>query len=165
MFHKDLNSITERLGNSLKRDVLVQKTLYDIRDFLQADRIVLYYFYRQWKGQVTAESLRDPELSIFGSTGADDCFNDRYAALYQAGRYRAIADVDIEPIHECHRDFLISIQVKANLAVPVLVQQNLWGLLIAHDCQKSHYWSNSEIEFMQVQAQMLAMSSALVNQS
>ena len=47
MFHKDLNSITERLGNSLKRDVLVQKTLYDIRDFLQADRIVLYYFYHK----------------------------------------------------------------------------------------------------------------------
>jgi GAF domain-containing protein len=165
MFQRDLNSIAERLGNSLKRDVLVQKTLYDIREFLQADRIVLYYFYRQWKGQVTAESLRDQELSIFGSTGADDCFNDEYADLYQAGRYRAIADVEIEPIHECHRDFLISIQVKANLVVPVLVHQNLWGLLIAHHCQKPHYWSNSEIEFMQIQAQMLARSPVLVNQS
>lgn len=165
MFPKDLNSIIERLGNSLKRDVLVQKSLSDIRDVLQADRIVLYYFYRQWKGQVTAESLRDPELSIFGSTGADDCFNDQYAALYQAGRYRAIADVEIEPIHECHRDFLLSIEVKANLVVPVLVQQNLWGLLIAHDCQKPHYWSNSEIEFMRLQAEMLAISPVLVNQS
>lgn len=164
MLPKDLKSITERLGNSLKRDVLVQKSLYDIRDFLQADRIVLYYFYRQWKGQVTAESLRDPELSIFGSTGADDCFNGEYAALYQGGRYRAIADVEIEPIHECHRDFLRNIQVRANLVVPVLVQQNLWGLLIAHDCQKPHYWSNSEIEFMLIQAKMLAMSPVLTNE-
>lgn len=155
MSNQDLRTITNRLANRLKRDVLVQKNLHDIREVIQVDRVVLYYFYREWKGQVTTESLTDAKYSIFGSTGADDCFNDEYAALYQAGRCKAIADIEKEPMNECHRDFLRSIQVKANLVVPVIVHQRLWGLLVAHDCQKPHAWSDADIEFLKNKAAIL----------
>ncbi len=163
MYNRNLNTIKNRLINQLKRDVFVQKNLHDIQEIIQVDRVVLYYFYREWKGQVTAESLSDPELSIFGSTGADDCFNDEYASLYKAGRYRAIADIETEPINECHRNFLRSIQVKANLVVPVIVQQRLWGLLAAHDCQKPHFWSDADIECMKNNAALLQNNPVIIN--
>lgn len=163
MYKRNLSTIKNSLINQLKRDVLVQKNLHDIREIIQVDRVVLYYFYREWKGQVTAESLSDPNFSIFGSTGADDCFNDEYAFLYKAGRYRAIADIETEPINKCHRDFLRSIQVKANLVVPVLVQQRLWGLLAAHDCQKPHLWSDADIEAMKNNAALLQNNPVIIN--
>ncbi|MGL4378788.1 MAG: hypothetical protein ACRCT1_20295, partial [Microcoleaceae cyanobacterium] len=78
MSPKSLNLIINRLINNLKRDVLIQRQLYDIREHLDVDRIVLYYFYRKWKGQVIAESLKSQDLSILGSTGAEDCFNQEY---------------------------------------------------------------------------------------
>lgn len=90
--------------------------------------MVLYYVYRQWKGQVTFEALSNPQLSIFGLTGPDDSFNDEYAALALARRVRAIANIETEPIAECHRDFFRDMQVKANLVVPVLTPQGLLGL-------------------------------------
>ncbi|MEP0871090.1 GAF domain-containing protein [Trichocoleus desertorum AS-A10] len=96
-----------------------------------------------------------------GSTGADDCFNDEYAALYLDGRVRAIADIEIEPIHECHRDFLRSLPVRANLVVPVLTNKGLWGLLIAHQCQVPHNWSTEEIKRMQQSATRLATAPAI----
>lgn len=163
MSQKNLSTIANRLANLFKRDVLVQKNLHEIRTAIKVDRVVLYYFYREWKGQVTLESLSDPEFSIFGSTGADDCFNDEYAALYKAGRCRAIADIEKEPINQCHREFLRSIQVKANLVVPVLVKDRLWGLLVAHDCQKPHAWSDEDIEFMKNQANTIQNSPVIVN--
>jgi hypothetical protein len=60
---------------------------------------------------VIAESLKSQELSILGSTGTDDCFNQEYANLYDMGRVKATPDIELEPIPECHRDFLRSINV------------------------------------------------------
>ncbi|MGV0102100.1 putative protein SYNPCC7002_A0852 [Nostoc sp. DSM 114160] len=151
-----LQKLLDRLVKSIQRDELVQQTTNQLRESLQVDRVVLYYFYSQWEGQVTFESLSSQEFSILGSTGPDDCFNNEYAALYLAGRVRAIADIELEPIQPCHRDFLRSMQVRANLVVPIVIPKGLWGLLVAHQCQGPHYWSPSDIETVQTGAQTLA---------
>lgn len=146
---------------NLERDSLVQSTVQDLQAALQVDRVVLYYFYRAWNGQVVAESLRSPEFSILGSSGPDDCFNQSYAALYLAGRVRAISDIEQEPLEPCHRDFLRSLQVRANLVVPVLVDQQLWGLLIAHHCSDAHIWSIQDVNTMRQGALTLATAPAI----
>ncbi|MEG3987696.1 GAF domain-containing protein [Microcoleus sp. S28C3] len=156
-----LQNIVNRLTDRLKRDVLIETSLYDIREILQSDRAVLYHFYKQWQGRVTYETLSAIDLSILGSTGPDECFNGEYAALYEAGRVRAIADIEVEQIHQCHRDFLRSLKVRANLAVPILTKKGLWGLLIAHQCSGPRTWLRSDIEFMQQQAQNMAMSPTI----
>jgi GAF domain-containing protein len=151
-----LQNLLNRLVRSMQRDELVRQTTNQLRESLQVDRVVLYYFYGQWEGQVTFESLSSKEFSILGSTGPDDCFNNEYAALYLAGRVRAIADIELEPIQPCHRDFLRNMQVRANLVAPIVIPRGLWGLLVAHHCQGPHDWSPSDIEMMQAGAQTLA---------
>jgi GAF domain-containing protein len=151
-----LQKLLNRLVKTMQRDELVRQTTSQLRESLQVDRVALYYFYSQWQGQVTFESLSSQELSILGSTGPDDCFNNEYAALYLAGRVRAIADIELEPIESCHRDFLSSMQVRANLVVPILIPRGLWGLLAAHHCQGPHDWSPSDMEMMKIGAQTLA---------
>lgn len=163
MYDPSLQKIAKRLSNRLKRDALIQKTTDEVRSTLQVDRVILYYFYRHWKGQVTFESLSAIEFSIWGATGADDCFNQEYADMYEKGRVRAIADIESEPIDACHRDFLRSIQVRSNLSVPVLTPKGLWGLLIAHHCQDCYGWSNADIELMQAAAKTLAKADLIRN--
>jgi GAF domain-containing protein len=155
---KGLQRVLQRLVQTMQRDALVRQTTNNLRESLQVDRVVLYYFYSQWHGQVTFEALSSEEFSILGSSGPDECFNDEYAALYLAGRTRAIADVESEPINPCHRDFLRTLQVRANLVVPVLVPKGLWGLLVAHHCQAPHTWTELDIQQMQSGAQTLATS-------
>lgn len=162
VIHTDqrLKQMVDRLTKNVQRDELVQQTTQDLRNLLQADRVLLYYFYREWKGQVTFESVSDPMLSIFGETGPDECFNGEYAALYLAGRVRAIADIETEPIQPCHREFLRTMQVRANLVVPILTQRGLWGLLVAHHCHPRS-WSASDIQAMQNGADTLAQSVSI----
>src|SRR6476469_1024631 len=124
-----LQKLISRLSDTLVRDSLVQETTNYLRKLLDVDRVVLYYFYREWEGQVTFESLRYRKFSILGMTGPDEFFNGEYSAMYQAGRVRAIADIEIVSLHRCHRDFLRKLQVRANLVVPVLNNTRLWGLL------------------------------------
>lgn len=156
-----LERVLGHLTKTIERDDLVQQTTKSLRESLQVDRVVLYYFYREWKGRVTFEALSSKQFSIFGSTGPDECFNGEYAALYLEGRVRAIADIEVEPIHECHRDFLRNMQVRANLVVPILIPRGLWGLLVAHHCQATRPWSSADIELMQRGAQTLANSAAI----
>ena len=156
-----LEKLLHRLSNNLAEDKLVQSVTNNIRKELNVDRVVLYYFYRQWKGRVTFESLSSINYSIFGSTGPDECFNEKYAAMYQQGRVNAIANIETASIAECHRDFLRTLQVKANLVAPVLSPSGLWGLLVAHHCQSPFNWSEDNIKTMRTGAVTLAQSSVI----
>ena len=156
MSDSGLEKLLHRLSSNLEEDRLVQNITNNIRNKLSVDRVVLYYFYRQWEGRVTFEALSDNKYSILGSTGPDECFNGEYAALYLNGRIRAIANVEDASIAECHRKFLEDIQVKANLVVPVLTNSGLWGLLVAHHCQSTFDWSEEHIETMKAGAAELS---------
>jgi GAF domain-containing protein len=158
-----LQSIFDRLSRDLARDTLIQTTTDELRKTLNADRLVLYYFYYEWSGRVTFESLSDPKFSILGDSGPDECFNGEYAKLYEDGRVRAITNIESEPIQSCHRDFLRQIEVKANLVVPVLIDRGLWGLLVAHQCHSIYAWSPTEILAMQAGAKKLAVSDSIRN--
>ena len=156
-----LRRVADRLAQTLERDALVQSTVESLRKQFQVDRVLLYYFYRHWKGQVTFEALSDPALSIFGSTGADDCFNDQYAALYLEGRVQAIENVETVSIHPCHLNFLRDIQVKANLVAPILTRKGLWGLLIAHHGQAPRPWSEADIQMIRTAANHLSTAPSI----
>ena len=156
-----LKQILSRLSQNLIRDNVVQDVTNSLRNDLAVDRVVLYYFYQQWEGQVTFEALSSRKYSIFGSKGPDECFNGEHAALYEKGRISVIEDIEKVEIAECHRDFLRELQVKANLVVPVLPPQGLWGLLIAHHCQQPRIWTQSDIEKMQQGAVRLAQADSI----
>ncbi len=160
-YHHSVKRIADRLAKIIERDTLVAQSITRLRNYLQVDRVVLYYFYSQWRGQVTLESLSTEEFSILGSTGADDCFNAEYAELYLAGRVRAMANIEVEPLHPCHQEFLRGMQVKANLVVPVLTNKGLWGLLVAHHCRSTHFWTKDEIILMQEIAKTLAEAPSI----
>jgi GAF domain-containing protein len=156
-----ISRITQRIQTKLQQDELVNQVTCELREQLDSDRIALYYFYRQWKGQVTFEALSDQSLSIVGMTGADDCFNQDYAQMYLEGRIKATPDVSQAGLTDCHLEFLESIQVKANLVVPVLTREGLWGLLAAHHCRSPRDWSEADIEILKQGAAKLAAAPSI----
>ena len=163
-YHLDqgLQELLSRLIVRMQRDELIRQTTNQLRESLKVNRVVLYYFYGQWQGQVTFESLSADEYSILGSTGPSNCFNNEYAALYLEGRVRAIADIELEAIEDCHRDFLRGMQVRANLVVPILIPRGLWGLLVAHHCESARSWNLADIELMKRGAGTLATDSNIL---
>ena len=52
---------------------------------------------------------------------------------------------DIQP---CHQKFLKQFSVKANLVVPILLKNRLWGLLITHQCSQPREWTDWEVELL-----------------
>jgi len=161
--NRDLSSVLSRITNKLQQDLVVSDALHGLRDILNVDRVALYYFYTKWKGQVTFEAISDHKYSIIGSTGADDCFNLEYAALYLGGRIHPTDDIEKAPISECHRDFLRSLQVRSNLVSPVLTKGKLWGLLVAHQCHDLKIWQTADIEAIRKYSTDLATAPSISN--
>jgi GAF domain-containing protein len=161
--NRELSLVLSRITNKLQQDQVVSEALYKLRAKLNVDRMVLYYFYTQWKGQVTFEAISDHKYSIIGSTGADECFNAEYAELYLAGRIKATNDIETAPITECHREFLRTMQVRSNLVAPILTKGKLWGLLVAHHCQGFKNWQQADITSIREYSDNLAKVSSIAN--
>lgn len=164
MFDQSLNRVNERLNRTIARNRLLQQATDQMRQKLQVNRVVIYYFYREWKGQVIIESLSHQRFSILGSTGADDCFETEYAEKYLQGRTLQVSDVETHDFDLCHVNFLRSISVRADLVVPIIVGDRLWGFLAAHHSEP-RIWTEAEVKMMHHQAQILAVAPALVSQN
>jgi GAF domain-containing protein len=161
--NRQLSLVLSRITNKLQQDQVVSEALDKLRQQINVDRMVLYYFYSQWKGQVTFESISDPKYSVIGSTGADECFNAGYAELYLAGRIKSTDDIETAEISECHRDFLKTLQVRSNLVAPIVTKGKLWGLLVAHHCQDIKIWQESDLISIREYSHNLATTSSIAN--
>ena len=84
-----------------------------------------------------------------GTTIKDPCFEAGYIEKYQKGRVRAIDNIYEADISQCHLENLAKIDIKSNLVVPMIRQDNsLYGLLVMHQCSRTRQWQQSEIELV-----------------
>lgn len=153
-----VNSIQERIRSSLNLEEVMTMAVEEVRKFLSTDRTVIYRFNQDWSGFIAVESVATGVMQILGIDIDDPCFRERYISVYQQGRVRAIDNIYTADISECHIDLLNQFEIKANLVVPILQADNLWGLLIAHHCSSQRQWHSSEIESLRQISVQLAIA-------
>ena len=127
---------------------IMNQTVEEVRLFLQTDRVLVYRFEPDWSGLMVAESVIQPWNNVFGSKIKDPCFSEKHIAQYRKGRIQVISNIENSGLTPCHVDLLASFNVKANLVVPIITEEKLWGLLIAQHCQSTRQWHSSEIELL-----------------
>ncbi|MBW4565071.1 MAG: EAL domain-containing protein [Mojavia pulchra JT2-VF2] len=159
---KIVAAVTQHIRQSLELDEILQTTAAEVRQLFEVDRVVIYQFQPDWSGLVAVESLAEGCMSILGFEVMDTCFQSTHAAYYQQGNTRAIADIETEGLAPCHLDLLRSLQIRANLVVPILQQECLWGLLIAHQCHNTRQWQQSEINLFN---QLAGQTAIAIQQS
>ncbi|MEG4322349.1 MULTISPECIES: GAF domain-containing protein [unclassified Microcoleus] len=171
-----LRLIGNQIRSTLDLGTILQTAVREVRQLLQCDRVIIYQFDDNWQGKVVVEDMTVPWPSILGDMGADKCFRGDYADLYQQGRVKAINDIFNAGLEPCHVDFLDSLQVKANLIVPIVTSRSeenslatgtnanfqfpgkLWGLLIAHECHDTRNWQRQEMELLSQLADQMAIA-------
>ena len=154
-------AVTQRIRQSLELDEILQTTAAEVRQMFEVDRVVIYQFEPDWSGLVAVESLAEGCMSIQGYI-MDTCFQPTRAAYFQQGNTRAIEDIETPGLSPCHVDFLRSLQIRAYLIVPILQQERLWGLLIAHQCRHTRQWQQSEINLFN---QLAGQTAIAIQQS
>lgn len=142
-------AIALRIRQSLDLEVILQQTVTEVRQFLQTDRVLIYRFEPDFSGVIVVESVEDSSLSIFGhKLSYSPYFVDQYLEQYHQGKIHLVHDLATAPLVSCYRDLLEKIGVQANLVVPIVAQEQLWGLLIAHHCHSPRQWQTEEVELL-----------------
>ncbi len=143
--------VITRLRESIDLETIFQATATEVRQLLKADRVGMFRFYSEsgWNdGEFVSEDVDPAFASAMRQKIHDHCFGDQFAVHYHQGRVQAVTDIYNYGLSDCHIQILSQFQVRANLVVPLLQGENLWGLLCIHQCSAPRVWQTIEIEFV-----------------
>ena len=140
--------VTRRIRTSFFEEDVLRTTVEEVRKALRTDRVIIFRFDENWDGTIVEESVTPGWPKALWSTISDPCFADRYVKLYKAERVRATDDIYNAGLTDCHIGILERFAVKANLVTPIMVSNELFGLLIAHQCSGPRQWEQPEIDLV-----------------
>jgi signal transduction histidine kinase/integral membrane sensor domain MASE1 len=143
-----INDVATRIRSSLNVSAILQQTVEEVRELLNADRVCLYQTAESGEGIVTAESVaRD------WNSAADDCIPPPIVADMQAlyTQQRLIvrndtSQVELPPFLQTYNQ---RFHVKASMNMSLVKDNVHFGLLAVHQCNQPRTWTPTEIDLVQ----------------
>ncbi|HEY9653050.1 MAG TPA: PAS domain-containing protein, partial [Coleofasciculaceae cyanobacterium] len=154
------SEIALKIRQSLQLETILQTTVTEVRRILQVDRVILFQLMTDGVGTVITETVVPDFPPILGQQIYDPCFTATYLEKYRQGRVSAIDNLQYSQVKTCHVTLLQQFGVQANLVVPILQRETLWGLLIAHQCSSPRQWQTFEIELLRQLADQVGIALA-----
>ncbi|EKQ70145.1 PAS domain S-box [Leptolyngbyaceae cyanobacterium JSC-12] len=158
-----LNIITQRIRESLELNAILNTAVSEVQQILHADRVVVYRFEADWSGFVIVESMEPGWISMLGHKISDPCLAEDTCILpFTRGKVSVINDIYTANLADCFVQLLSNYQIQANLVVPILEAENLWGLMAVQQCSAPRNWQVWEIDFL---SRLSAKLSLAIQQS
>jgi len=153
-----LAEITRKIRMSIKLDDILQTTVTEVQHLLSCDRVLVV----ELRANATAVPISEAVLPGFppmlNYQLADPLLSGEYVARYQQGRILAINNIQTAAINPEIKQLLKQFAIQAKLVVPILSQDQLKGLLVAHQCTNPRQWQNSETELLQQLADQIGVA-------
>jgi CheY-like chemotaxis protein len=139
-------TITQRLSQPFDLRQLLNATVADLRVVAEVERVVLYQQSRRLGMRLVFESVAPSYPSIEPIPLEIIGLESQYQAQYEQGQIVTIPDLVLAGLSEDIRERWERLSIKAALMVPILIQEQVWGLVCIHQCQTVRPWETWEIE-------------------
>ncbi|MDB9526741.1 GAF domain-containing protein [Oscillatoria sp. CS-180] len=140
-----LGAIAKHLLQSIRPENLLECSMEELRRFLEADR-VLFYSLRPSRTGVIAEAVADDQYSLKGILLDQTCFDASQLDEYRHGHIQIAEDLDNCDLPDEQRVYLKAVNVQSHIAIPVVQETTLLGLICVHDCSHPRPWRQWEVE-------------------
>lgn len=161
-YSSDIAALFRRVTNWISRSQdlseILRVTVTEVGEFLSVDRVKIYQFQADGCGQVVAEHIRDQRLpSLLGLMFPADDIPPQARELFIRARARSIVDLSTQqigqsvfqqahgeiayddiryrPVDPCHIEYLMAMGVQSSLVIPIVQQDQLWGLFVVHNAE------------------------------
>jgi two-component system, cell cycle sensor histidine kinase and response regulator CckA len=150
-------SLTQKIRQSLDLQEIVTTTVTLVQQHLHTDRALIVQLSERGRGMVRQEAVAPdcPPISALNLQGHELAAD--WLEQHRQGD-PAIVDIDHGDLPPRYIEFLQQLAVKSSLSAPILVQGELWGLLIVHECHQQRFWSAYEIELLKQLANQLSIA-------
>ena len=158
-----LRTITNQIRNSLSLEEILTRTVAEVQQFLQVDRVLFYRLSDEPDKRVAAEAVSKKEIPPLQSKLYHRYFSENMKP-YEEGEICIISDIEKRNKTNCQSNFfclLRELEVKSHLVFPIINNNELWGLLIANHYQ-SRAWQPGEIDLLE---QLVAQVAIAVHQA
>jgi hypothetical protein len=157
-----MDSIAQNSGKSTLKLLQKnwQKTLAEIKEALQADRVMLWQYNQHGELKVLEEVV-NPNFPSMKDWLMGHFFTKQELTEFTEGKLQIKSELEAGAKNNLLESFF---EVKAKLVAPIILPNNdhglpkLWGLLLVHHCAKPHQWQESEIKLVSIIAKQMGLS-------
>ena len=147
-----------RIRSSLNLEQILQTTVTEVRQFLQADRVFISLNNANLGIRTLAESVDPKYPSISGWSTNDEAYLKEVRNLLKDNFVRVFEDITQMKVSPKVKAHCQKFQTKASLAVPIMLNNELFGALIANQCSGSRHWQPIEIDLLQQMSEQVAIA-------
>ena len=160
-----LEKISLLILQSFNQGDKLETVLLEIRQALKLDRVLICRFNADGSEKIVAESVTPGLPEAINHQIEDPCYQNEYLEQHHSNVY-SVADAAsknsniVKRVHATNNIYeagltdsyiktLEQFAVKANLVAPIISDNKLLGLLMAHQCSNPRQWQTPEIELFE----------------
>jgi len=177
---KTLTTTINKIRRSLDLVTIFRTTALEVRELLQADRVVIYHFHPDWSGEFKFEAiaegwnslmlqqLEQPELrenisdcslKSLATTVPDTYLQETQGGRFTRGqRFRTCDDIYKAGFTQCYVRFLEKVQARAYAMSGIYQGDKLWGLLAVYQNSGPRHWQDEDVELLAQIADQLGVA-------
>lgn len=130
-----MSRIVQDISRSQTLQDILQRIVNDVQVFLAVDRLMIIDVRAGLRGRVRVEAHSDRVDSMLTWELRDPwATNETFLRFYNQGRIVAVSNIYEQALEQDDLNFLEYFQIRAELIVPLLQDEELWGLLVCHQC-------------------------------
>ncbi|MCC5626147.1 PAS domain S-box protein [Nostoc sp. CHAB 5715] len=147
-----------RIRSSLNLEEVLQTTVTEVRQFLQADRVFIGLNNTKLGVKTLAESV-DPKYPLpTGWSTNDEAYLQELRNLLKNNVVRVVEDITQVTLSPKVKAHFQKFQTRATLSVPIMLGNELFGALIANQCSGPRHWQPIEIDLLQQMSEQVAIA-------
>lgn len=145
-----LAEIALRIRSSLNLEEILNTTVAEVRQFLKADRVFIAHFDSTGCSQTVAESVDDQWPPTLGWS-IDSHAMQELRGIFESceHRVRVINDINQMDRTPLMNEFCQRYQVKAAAKVHLMLNGDVFGVLVANQCSGPRKWQPFEIDLLE----------------
>lgn len=162
--------VIQGMRQTLDLETIFTSTTAELRQVLNCDRVVVYRFQDDWKGEFVAESVgagwrslldlheQNPNLTqdtlengrciLKMLDGQQTPLQDQFITANVGTSFCCVQNIHQADFHPDYIKFLERLQAKAYITVPILCGNQVWGLLASYQNSNPRQWKTGEINIV-----------------
>ena len=154
-----LAEITRKIRMSIDLEEILQTAVTEVQNLLACDRVLIVELRQNNIAVPISESILPEFPSMLGYQLADPLLVGKsFLARYCQGKVLAINNLSHGAVSDDIKGLLEQFKIKAKLVVPILSQNQLKGLLVAHQCHNPRQWQEPEIQLLSQLANQIGVA-------
>ncbi|WP_353932012.1 GAF domain-containing protein [Okeanomitos corallinicola TIOX110] len=149
---KTFTKIVNRIRQSNDVEEIFKTTTQELRQILKCDRTVVYQFTSDWGGEFVAESVGKGWVKLVGpdfkTTLDDPCLQNAKGGRYEKGDTLVVEDIYTSTLDPCYIEIIEKYEARGYIIAPILIGEQLWGLLAAYQNTAPREWEESETNLL-----------------